>query len=763
MPIHSTDIFHSLLTVKTMKSVSVFQDFVNNQGNLSLLHILQEIKNGRFQEDIANIQMLIDYKKRSKANQLKKKLLAFTPSGTFTTGGRTMEHLLQYSGFIVLDLDHLPREKLESIFQKACVIPFTFACFRSPSGGGLKVLVEVSSPPEDHEAAFTQLADFYEQQLEVNVDRSGKDVTRLCFYSSDPRCFISDSHQLFQVDIHSDTPIGEVPGAANSNPEDRSDTALAKDFDSCVSFTERKQDYHVGNRNNFIYALACNCNRKGIAEGDTLSEVLKKYDLDEKEVRASVRSAYRHHKEELGKFSKPGRRDDSLPEEALDEEDPLLSTPTIPEEVYRHLPGLLTQGYQAFEEDRERDVFLTGALTILSGCLPNVSGEYDSRTVYPQLYSFIVAPAASGKGALLFAKNLGDVLHDKVRAQSQKDLQQYEMELESFKESQRTKKKEAIEVELPLKPPLKVLFIPANSSSAKVLKHLEWNDGRGIICETEADSMSNTISKEWGSYSDLLRKAFHHEKVSYSRKMNDELIEVKQPQVAVALSGTPNQVSTLIHSAEDGLFSRFIFYVFKAEQHWKDVSPNGSTGNLNQHFEMLGRRVVELDEFLRQQSLMVCLTEQQWKELNQSFSFWMKEAAAFVSDSTDGMLKRYGLICYRIAVILTTLRAFESGEAADDLYCTDQDFKSALKLSKVYLQHSLLMFNNLPHKERDEPFKGANGKRKLFMALPKSFTRSEAVALGEHHGFSPRTVDAFLKKLTGKYVERPKYGCYQKK
>ena len=82
---------------------------------------------------------------------------------------------------------------------------------------------------------------------------------------------------------------------------------------------------------------------------------------------------------------------------------------------------------------------------------------------------------------------------------------------------------------MPEEPPFKVLFIPANNSSARVIQHLKEGDGHGIFCETEADSMGNVLKQDWGSYSDLLRKAAHHEPISYSRKANKEWVEIKRP------------------------------------------------------------------------------------------------------------------------------------------------------------------------------------------------------------------------------------------
>ena len=105
----------------------------------------------------------------------------------------------------------------------------------------------------------------------------------------------------------------------------------------------------------------------------------------------------------------------------LPEEDPLedylKTTPTIPDAVYDALPLLLKDGARAFTDKRKRDVFFTGAISIISGCLPNVTGVYFQERVYPHLYTFIIAPAASGKGVLKNAKRLADKYHQKILQQ----------------------------------------------------------------------------------------------------------------------------------------------------------------------------------------------------------------------------------------------------------------------------------------------------------------------------------------------------------
>ena len=152
--------------------------------------------------------------------------------------------------------------------------------------------------------------------------------------------------------------------------------------------------------------------------------------------------------------------------------------------------------------------------------------------------------------------------------------------------------------------------------------------------EKKADEIKNslnvfTMSGTYGisrtktnisSYSDLLRKAFHSEKISISRKTNNEYFEINNPRLAVALSGTPQQVYNIISSAEDGLFSRFVFYVFKTNSHWIDPSPYGSRVNLTEHFAKLSIAVYEMVLFLDSGKTKIHLTREQWDRFNPTFS-----------------------------------------------------------------------------------------------------------------------------------------------
>jgi len=440
----------------------------------------------------------------------------------------------------------------------------------------------------------------------------------------------------------------------------------------------------------------------------------------------------------------------------------LSSTPVIPQTVYDNLPSILKEGAEVFLEQREKDTFLTGALAVLSGCMSNVTGLYGGRITYPNLFSFILAPAASGKGAMQSSKELADVYHNEVIKHSEDQKKEYLKKMDEYRKSMDSEDEKTGIKAMPKEPPFKVVFIPANTSSAKIIQHLQNNDGAGIICESEADTMGQAFKNEWGQWSDILRKAFHQEKISISRKTNNEYLEIDTPRMSVALSGTPKQVFNIISSAEDGLFSRFIFYVFKTVSKWKDPSPFGGQTNLTAHFAKLGIQVNEMVRFLNTSVTTVEWTQEQWERFNVLFAKYLDQISLFVSDDAQSIVKRLGLIMFRFCMIFSALRKFEQRSGKTTIQCLDTDFEIALELIEVYLQHSIAMYGNLPKQKEETPFKSGENKKRFFDALPKLFSLKEAVALGKNFGIKERTVSTLLKDCLGKYLLQPKYGQYEK-
>lgn len=745
-----------------LQQVSVYQDFKNNLGNKNLLEILQDIKAEKYQSDINSIRYAIHKGDTKTADLIKSRLLGFTTSGTFGAS-RTKANINSYSQMIGLDFDHIPLDELDKLKAVINESEYTFAAFISPSGEGIKVFIKVNSNATQHTTAYNQVATYYKDLSGFDFDPKCKDITRLCFVSSDSDLFLNENASFFELKDEIEPVQQKVK---KESVQSQSTNEL---LDKCLNFTELKEKYQNGNRNNFIHLFASNANRFGIYEADALEYCIINFDLDEKEIKTAVNSAYKNQIADFAKFAKFANLPTSeiVPKKDADvkpipeEEDYLKQTPIIPQLVYDNLPPILFESCQAFKEPRERDVFLTGALAILSGCLPNVSGLYGGSVVFPSLFSFILAPAASGKGALKFAKALADKYHDKTLEASRAEKERYEQNLEAYKMLKAKNKLEPGQT-MPMAPKFKVVYIPANTSNAKVIQHLDCNEGKGIICETEADTLGQTFKNEWGSYSDMLRKSFHGEKISVSRKTEGEFVEVNSPQLSVALSGTPKQVFNIIASAEDGLFSRFLFYVFKTEAVWIDPSPKGNPINLTDYFKKQSDEVYKMVLFFERDELRLQLTDEQWEKFNPTFSSYLQQINTFVSEDALSVVKRLGLILYRFCMLFTAIRKFKTNDHHKEIFCSDVDFETALALIHVYLQHSIIMFENLPKQGEQGPFKSGENKKLFYDALPNDFQRKEAIDIAKNFSIKERTVDNFLKSCLGKYLIKSDTGIYRK-
>ena len=114
-------------------------------------------------------------------------------------------------------------------------------------------------------------------------------------------------------------------------------------------------------------------------------------------------------------------------------------------------------------------------------------------------------------------------------------------------------------------------------------------------------------------------------------------------------------------------------------------------------------------------------------------------------------------------MIFTALRKYENGDCTEVVVCTDEDFLAALELINVYLNHSILMFNNLASQSEPITYKMGNNKKGFYEALPQSFQRKEAIELGTKYNLSERSVDNFLSNSVPELLSKPKTGWYEKK
>ena len=430
--------------------------------------------------------------------------------------------------------------------------------------------------------------------------------------------------------------------------------------------------------------------------------------------------------------------------EEMEDSDEMQETnlPTFSDEIYTDLPGLLQKVVAKSNSSEDRDLLLLGSLVVISACLPKVYGIYAEREVYPNLFLFVTAQASAGKGRLTLCRKLVDPIHKALREVSKLEFEEYQRNLTEYAAT-----KNKAETERPKEPPVKMLVIPANNSATGVFQILNDNNGSGLMFETEGDTLALTFKSEHGNYSDGFRKAFHHETISYNRRKDREFVEINNPRLSALLSGTPKQVSALIPSAENGLFSRFIFYFMNVRPVWNDVFANSSDQTLDSYFNHLGMQFFDLYKHLECQAepIRFCLTLAQQQAFNAYFSQTQNQYLCLYGADYLATVRRLGLITFRMAMILTTLRIMDDGDIHSPLVCRDNDFNTALSMVKILVQHAAQVFQQLPSEAVTTAPK--NQKQQFLDELPQEFCRKDYLTVAHKLGIPDKTAEKHIKRF----------------
>ena len=398
------------------------------------------------------------------------------------------------------------------------------------------------------------------------------------------------------------------------------------------------------------------------------------------------------------------------------------------------LPWQVEKAISIAPEGEMRDMLLLSLLTNYAYALPamRMYHGFPHHVYGPELMTMVLAPAASGKGIMNYAKQL---------------LQGIENEHGEF------------------------IFLPANTSSAALMSYLQMLHGRGIMMATEIDTLSKALGSSTGGFSDVLRCMFEHETISKLRKNHEEFIEIPDPHFAVLISGTYNQLKPLIKSRENGLMSRFACYVVKQTQDFDDrVWLDAEEDTVPQDialYEQLGHELSLRYGWMKKakHSCYFYLTDAQRKTITRMFRAMYDIYRKSFGNEFDSILKRMPVIMKRIGMILTGLRMDMSLPLPERMVCSEDDFETMILIGHKLLMHSAMMFQMLPKNKEAVP--GEIGhtliQKQFFEMLPADFTKQDAVKQANVLGVSVKTIDYWLTKyVQSNEIQRIMNGKYQK-
>jgi len=163
---------------------------------VALLSELELIKSGFYKNQILPCREFVVTGDIEAYKMAKKSLPALTFSGTFN-GAHKKDNLNIYSKLIIIDLDNIT-SGINEIKKTLMNDKYLISAWISPSGKGIKALLEIDGDPTNHKNAFDQILFYFKNKYQLDVDKTGSDLCRLCYVSYDPELEIKNNYQPFE-------------------------------------------------------------------------------------------------------------------------------------------------------------------------------------------------------------------------------------------------------------------------------------------------------------------------------------------------------------------------------------------------------------------------------------------------------------------------------------------------------------------------------------------------------------------------------------
>lgn len=154
---------------------------------VSLAQVYNAVKGHYYKRQTEELRSITDAAKARKYKASKFDYCTF--SGVFNS--RSDKSLVKHSKLLCIDFDHV--QDLDKLRQALLADEYfdTQLLFVSPSGDGLKWIIEIDTQEAPHGEYFSAVANYILETYSVEVDKSGKDISRACFLPYDPDAFIN--------------------------------------------------------------------------------------------------------------------------------------------------------------------------------------------------------------------------------------------------------------------------------------------------------------------------------------------------------------------------------------------------------------------------------------------------------------------------------------------------------------------------------------------------------------------------------------------
>ena len=771
-----------------------FSVFDEHAVDMTLEEFVKLLRGERWKVQVEEYQRLKASGRETEAKKLKRKLAALVIAGR-CDGSHAETNLKQWSGDAMLDVDKC-NGRVSEFLQVLKDTPWVKAAWRSVSYDGLKLVVRVEAESVDeYRLAYALVAWHVAQLLAFPCDMSCKNPTRPCFASYDPEAFFRPDTEVFPwrrfVTEHPDR-VGEILAELKvKTPAGASGPPVAASGMLHTFFNEflEQNPFVDGKKNEFLLKLGRIARYKGVGEEElarlkTLAvERLAGMGCAAGDIPPRIDSGYRYadmnkgpetpvfraHKAQGSpmRYSEPNEGEEEAELEKLEADKLRREVPCLPDELFDRLPDFLKRGLTHVRNKRERDILLLSMITNISGCLPGVRMNYGGMVYSADLYLVALAGSGRGKGVMQLAAILPAAIQEYYDELNRRDEREYRQKLLKWNLEERLAAQEKRVPDLdqcPEMPVERILKVAPNISKSQLILALEAGGAVGLVMNaSELDMISSAMHQEYGKHDDVMRAASQHEEVSSYFKTDHRLVVVSDPHLALCASGTPAQLHKFISSLENGMYSRVAFYVGQAHWEYKSANPGKARLDMRAYFKGMGEELLRMFIFLSGSPTEVVFTEEQWKEHTERFRTYLREVVAEDDDSPGAIVLRHGLMMSRIAMVLTALRKCEPQWNTSEWKCSDEDFRTAMQIVDVLLEHSLLLSTSMDDTAgRIRPIKAFFKLRPILRTMPREFTYSELMAAANEAGLPTASVKRYLLRLVYYQIVEKEDGKYRK-
>ena len=303
--------------------VSLFNGFADKNPKPITIHEVVEIirADQRLQVLTENHRRYRSAGDTARAEAEKQHMPCYSVAVLFS-GGKQQKHIVGYTGMSIVDLDHIPAERMSEVLTMVRNDPHTLLAYTTISGEGVRVLFRYavnkttdcpdytdlltggSSTPntnnqsnprnlwlnnQEYKRVFEQGNEYYCNLLHLPYDEKCKNATRISGMAHDPEVYYNPDAVPIVVDM-TKKPVGRPK-------KGKSEEVRVKGCEDAVlrDLARRGVVYAPGTHNKYISDACYMMNRYGVSESDCTAWALDKfadYQAEGNDVASIVRSCY---------------------------------------------------------------------------------------------------------------------------------------------------------------------------------------------------------------------------------------------------------------------------------------------------------------------------------------------------------------------------------------------------------------------------------------------------------------------------------------